>query len=103
MSLLRFPRFEGLEINLDNYQIKVKGEVIPCTPKEVEILHLLASHQGQVMGRDQILQDIWGYDFNGDPRTVDTHIKRIRQKVFLEGAPWSIQTVYSVGYKFEVS
>ena len=96
-------RFEGLEINLDNYQIRVKGEVIPCTPKEVEILHLLASHQGQVMGRDQILQDIWGYDFNGDPRTVDTHIKRIRQKVFLEGAPWSIQTVYSVGYKFEVS
>lgn len=96
-------RYEGLEINLDNYQIKVKGEVIPCTPKEVEILHLLASHAGQVMGRDQILSIIWGYDFNGDPRTVDTHIKRIRQKVSLEGAPWSIQTVYSVGYKFEVS
>lgn len=96
-------RYEGLEINLDNYQIKVKGEIIPCTPKEVEILHLLASHAGQVMGRDQILSLIWGYDFSGDPRTVDTHIKRIRQKVFLDGAPWSIQTVYSVGYKFEVS
>lgn len=96
-------RFEGLEINLDNYQIKVNGEVIPCTPKEVEILHLLASNSGQVMSRDQILFKIWGYDFAGDPRTVDTHIKRIRQKVFLEGAPWSIQTVYSVGYKFEVS
>ncbi|MCQ2465922.1 MAG: response regulator transcription factor [Clostridia bacterium] len=96
-------RYEGLEINLDNYQIKVKGEIIPCTPKEVEILHLLASHAGQVMGRDQILSIIWGYDFSGDPRTVDTHIKRIRQKVSLEGAPWSIQTVYSVGYKFEVN
>lgn len=96
-------RYEGLEINLDNYQIKVKGEVIPCTPKEVEILHLLASHAGQVMGRDQILSLVWGYDFSGDPRTVDTHIKRIRQKVFLEGAPWSISTVYSVGYKFEVN
>ena len=96
-------RFEGLEINLDNYQIKVNGEVIPCTPKEVEILHLLVSNSGQVMSRDQILFKIWGYDFAGDPRTVDTHIKRIRQKVFLEGAPWSIQTVYSVGYKFEVS
>ncbi|MCR5617115.1 MAG: response regulator transcription factor [Clostridiales bacterium] len=95
-------RFEGLEINLDNYQIKVNGEIIPCTPKEVEILHLLASNQGQVMSRDQILFKIWGYDFSGDPRTVDTHIKRIRQKVFLDGAPWSIQTVYSVGYKFEV-
>ena len=95
-------RFDGLEINLDNYQIKVNGEIIPCTPKEVEILHLLASNQGQVMSRDQILFKIWGYDFSGDPRTVDTHIKRIRQKVFLDGAPWSIQTVYSVGYKFEV-
>lgn len=96
-------RFEDLEINLDNYSVKVKGENIPCTPKEVEILHLLASHPGQVMGRDQILQLVWGYDYQGDPRTVDTHIKRIRQKVYLDGAPWSIQTVYSVGYKFEVS
>ncbi len=96
-------RFEDLEINLDNYSVKVKGENIPCTPKEVEILHLLASHAGQVMGRDQILQLVWGYDYQGDPRTVDTHIKRIRQKVYLDGAPWSIQTVYSVGYKFEVS
>lgn len=96
-------RFEDLEINLDNYSVKVKGENIPCTPKEVEILHLLASHAGQVMGRDQILQLVWGYDYQGDSRTVDTHIKRIRQKVYLDGAPWSIQTVYSVGYKFEVS
>lgn len=96
-------RYDDLEINLDNYSVKVKGENIPCTPKEVEILHLLASHPGQVMGRDQILQLVWGYDYQGDSRTVDTHIKRIRQKVYLEGAPWSIQTVYSVGYKFEVS
>ena len=95
-------RYEGLEINLDNYQIKVKGEVIPCTPKEVEILHLLASHAGQVMGRDQILSLVWGYDFSGDPRTVDTHIKRIRQKITVSDAHWGIQTVYSVGYKFEV-
>ncbi len=96
-------RFDRLEINMDNYSVKVDGENIPCTPKEVEILHLLASHAGQVMGRDQILQLIWGYDYQGDPRTVDTHIKRIRQKVYLEDASWSIQTVYSVGYKFEVN
>lgn len=95
-------RFDRLEINLDNYSVKVDGVSIPCTPKEVEILHLLASHQGQVLGRDQILADIWGYDFDGDSRTVDTHIKRIRQKVYLDDAAWSIQTVYSVGYKFEV-
>jgi len=95
-------RFEGLEINMDNYTVKAKGENIAFTPKEVEILYLLASHPGQVMGRDQILGLIWGNDYNGDPRTVDTHIKRIRQKISFPGAPWSIQTVYSVGYKFEV-
>lgn len=96
-------RFEGLEINLDNYQVKVNGELVPCTPKEVEILHLLASHVGQVMDREQILSLVWGYDYFGDTRTVDTHIKRIRQKVTYDDAPWSLITVYGVGYKFEVS
>jgi two-component system, OmpR family, response regulator ResD len=95
-------RFEGLEINLDNYQVKVGGENIPCTPKEVEILHLLASHPGQVMDREQILSQVWGYDYFGDTRTVDTHIKRIRQKITLDKAPWGLITVYGVGYKFEV-
>lgn len=95
-------RFSGLEINLDNYSVKVNGDPIQCTPKEVEILHLLASHPGQVMGREQILALVWGNDYYGDSRTVDTHIKRIRQKISVTGATWSIQTVYSVGYKFEV-
>jgi len=95
-------RFEGLEINLDNYQVKVNNELVACTPKEVEILHLLASHLGQVMDREQILSLVWGYDYFGDTRTVDTHIKRIRQKICYEGAPWSLITVYGVGYKFEV-
>ena len=81
---------------------KVNGDPIQCTPKEVEILHLLASHPGQVMGREQILALVWGNDYYGDSRTVDTHIKRIRQKISVTGATWSIQTVYSVGYKFEV-
>ena len=96
-------RFEGLEINLDNYQVRVNGELVACTPKEVEILHLLASHVGQVMDREQILSLVWGYDYFGDTRTVDTHIKRIRQKVTYDGAPWSLVTVYGVGYKFEVT
>ena len=95
-------RFDGLEISLENYQVKVRGENVPCTPKEVEILHLLASHPGQVMDREQILSQVWGYDYFGDTRTVDTHIKRIRQKITLEGAPWGLITVYGVGYKFEV-
>ncbi|MCH4153157.1 MAG: response regulator transcription factor [Saccharofermentans sp.] len=98
-SILRFDR---LEINLNNYLVKVDGDTIPCTPKEVEILYLLASHPGQVYGRDQILEAVWGYEYNGDSRTVDTHIKRIRQKVICEKASWSIQTIYGVGYKFEV-
>ncbi len=95
-------RFDGLEINLDNYQVKVNGENVPFTPKEVEILHLLASHPGQVMDREQILSQVWGYDYFGDTRTVDTHIKRIRQKITMDQAPWGLITVYGVGYKFEV-
>lgn len=96
-------RFEGLEVNLDNYQVKVNNELVPFTPKEVEILHLLASHIGQVMDREQILSLVWGYDYYGDTRTVDTHIKRIRQKICYDGATWSLVTVYGVGYKFEVA
>ena len=99
-SIVRFPQ---LEVNLSNYQVKAAGKVIPCTPKEVEILHMLTSHAGQVFSREQILSHVWGYDFFGDTRTVDTHIKRIRQKLPQEGVPWSLKTVYGVGYKFEVN
>ena len=99
-STLRFP---GLEINLDNYEIRSYDRILPCTPKEVEILHLLASHPGQVFDREQILSRVWGYDFFGDTRTVDTHIKRIRQKLPQENVPWCLRTVYGVGYKFEVN
>ena len=95
-------KFDNLEINLDHYQIRLSGENVPCTPKEVEILHLLASRPGQVFDREQILSRVWGYDYFGDTRTVDTHIKRIRQKLPDEGQNWSVKTVYGVGYKFEV-
>ncbi len=95
-------RFDGLEISVENYTIRLNGELVPFTPKEVEILYLLASHPGQVMGREQILELVWGNDYDGDSRTVDTHIKRIRQKITVANASWGIQTVYSVGYKFEV-
>lgn len=94
-------KFNGLEISLDNYQVKVFGEVVPFTPKEVEILHLMASNAGQVMDREQILSKVWGYDYFGETRTIDTHIKRIRQKIDVEGATWGLITVYGVGYKFE--
>ena len=95
-------RLQQLEVNLDNYQVRVQGKIIPCTPKEVEILHMLTSSPGQVFSREQILSRVWGYDYFGDTRTVDAHIKRIRQKLPQEGVPWELKTVYGVGYRFEV-
>lgn len=94
-------RFDRLEINISNYEVKVDGASIPFTPKEVEILHLLASHPGRVFDREQILSLVWGYDYFGDTRAVDTQIKRIRQKLPEEGTSWHLKTVYGVGYKFE--
>ncbi len=96
-------RMEDLEINLHNYEVKIKGKVVDFTPKEVEILYLLASHPGRVFDREQILSKIWGYDYFGDTRAVDTQIKRIRQKIPDEGLSWGIRTVYGVGYKFGMS
>ena len=99
-SIIRLPQ---LEISLENYQVKAAGKIIPCTPKEVEILHMLCSNVGQVYSREQILSRVWGYDYFGDTRTVDAHIKRIRQKLPSEDVPWSLKTVYGVGYRFEVN
>ncbi|HWS28952.1 MAG TPA: response regulator transcription factor [Clostridia bacterium] len=94
-------RFERLEVNIASYEVKVDGKAVPFTPKEVEILHLLASHPGRVFDREQILSLVWGYDYFGDTRAVDTQIKRIRQKLPEEGMNWHLKTVYGVGYKFE--
>ena len=94
-------RFDNLEININNYDVRINGEKIPFTPKEVEIFQLLASHPGRVYEREQILSQVWGYDYFGDTRAVDTQIQRIRQKLPQEGIAWSIKTVYGVGYKFE--
>jgi len=93
-------RFDGLEINLENYSVRVNNVSVSFTPKEVEILHLLASHPDTVMSREQILKAVWKDDFDVDVRTIDTHIKRIRQKIAYEGSKWTISTVYGVGYKF---
>ena len=94
-------RFDGLEINIASYDVRVNGEPVRFTPKEVEILYLLASKPGRVFDREQMLSQIWGYDFFGDTRAMDTQIKRIRQKLPQEGVNWGIKTVYGVGYKFE--
>ena len=93
--------YNGLTIDLKSYSVTLRGEPVICTPKEIEILHMLASNPGQVFTREQLLSRVWGYDFAGETRTVDTHIKRIRAKLDSTGLGWSIKTIYGVGYKFE--
>ncbi len=92
----------GLTIDLNSYTVLLRGQTVICTPKEIEILYLLASHPGQVFTRDTLLSRVWGYDFAGETRTVDTHIKRLRAKLDSTGLGWSIKTIYGVGYKFEI-
>ena len=93
--------FKDLTINLSNYEVIYKGEHVEMTPREIELLYFLASSPNQVFNREQLLEQIWGYDFAGDTRTVDVHIKRIREKL-PETDEWAISTVWSVGYKFEL-
>lgn len=94
----------SLKINMDKFQVFINGEEIALTKKEVEILWLLASNVGLVFSRTQILDSVWGYDYFGDSRTVDTHIKRLRAKLEKYAhEDWSVQTVRGVGYKFEVA
>ncbi|WP_069998095.1 response regulator transcription factor [Cellulosilyticum sp. I15G10I2] len=91
---------DNLIIDKDNYSVTYEGNVIELPPKELEVLYFLASHPRQVFTREQLLDKIWGYDFVGDTRTVDVHIKRLRDK-FEGDHTWSIKTVWGVGYKFE--
>ena len=94
-------RFENIEISLQKYELKLAGKVIDIPPKELELLYFLASNCNRVFTRDQLLDKVWGFDYLGDSRTVDVHIKRLREK--LEGASdkWLLKTVWGVGYKFE--
>jgi len=94
--------YNGLTIDLNSYTVTLRGEHVICTPKEIEILYMLASNPGKVFTRDTLLSRVWGYDFAGETRTVDTHIKRLRAKLDSEGLGWSIKTIYGVGYKFEI-
>lgn len=93
--------FPSLRINLSNYTVLYNENVIEMPPKEIELLHFLALNSNQVFTREQLLDHIWGYEYIGDTRTVDVHIKRIREKIG-ESDVWSIKTVWGIGYKFEV-
>ena len=94
--------YPGLTINLTNYSVIYNGETLEMPPKELELLYFLASSPNQVFTREQLLDHIWGYDYVGDTRTVDVHIKRLREKIS-GSEDWAISTVWGIGYKFEVS
>ena len=95
-QVLRYP---DLEINLSNYTVMYHGKSVDFPPKEFELLHFLASNPKRVFTREQLLDRIWGYEYAGDTRTVDVHVKRIREKLNQDDE-WGIRTVWSVGYKF---
>lgn len=94
--------YENLTVNLSNYEIIINGNSMDIPPKELELLYYLASHPNRVFTREQLLEDVWGFDYYGDSRTVDVHIKRIREKIEGLSEKWTLKTVWSVGYKFEV-
>lgn len=97
-DVLEYP---DLKIDMQNYQVIYQGKELQMPPKEIELLYFLASRPNKVFTRDQLLEQVWGFEYFGDSRTVDVHIKRLREK-FKEGEPWQIKTVWGVGYKFEV-
>ncbi|MBE5807969.1 MAG: response regulator transcription factor [Clostridiales bacterium] len=92
----------NLEIDMAAFTVRVGGTLIPCTPKETEILWTLARNPGMVFSREHLLESIWGYDYPGDVRAIDSHMKRIRAKLCLPGNDWDIRTVWGVGYRFEL-
>ena len=94
--------YDGLVISLANYSVTDHEKTIEMPPKELELLYFLASHPNQVFTREQLLDQIWGYEYIGETRTVDVHIKRIREKL-TENPVWSLTTVWGIGYKFEVN
>lgn len=98
----KIVNYEDLSINLTNYELCIDGKNIDIPPKELELLYFLASHPNRVFTREQLLEDVWGFDYFGDSRTVDVHVKRLREKIEGYEDKWSIKTVWSVGYKFEV-
>ncbi|MGI6669570.1 MAG: response regulator [Acetivibrionales bacterium] len=94
--------YPNLVVNKTNYTVKLNGRELELPPKELELLFFLASNPNKVFTREQLLEHVWGYDFFGDSRTVDVHIKRLREKIDLPDQPWQLKTVWGVGYKFEV-
>ena len=95
-------KFDNIEISLQKYELKLAGKSIDIPPKELELLYFLASNSNRVFTRDQLLDKVWGFDYLGDSRTVDVHVKRLREKLEGVSEKWVLKTVWGVGYKFEI-
>ena len=95
-------KFDNIEISLQKYELKLKGKSVDIPPKELELLYFLASNYNRVFTRDQLLDKVWGFDYLGDSRTVDVHVKRLREKLEGVSDKWILKTVWGVGYKFEI-
>ena len=95
-------KFENIEISLQKYELKLNGKSVDIPPKELELLYFLASNYNRVFTRDQLLDKVWGFDYLGDSRTVDVHVKRLREKLEGVSDKWILKTVWGVGYKFEL-
>ena len=94
--------FDKLYISMENYELRVNGEQVDTPPKEMELIYHLASNPNRVYTRDQLLDEVWGFEYYGDSRTVDVHVKRLREKLDGVSEQWTLKTVWGVGYKFEV-
>ncbi|MBR5134364.1 MAG: response regulator transcription factor [Clostridia bacterium] len=99
---VREVSYENLYINMENYELRVRGEQVSTPPKEMELIYHLASNPNRVYTRDQLLDEVWGFEYYGDSRTVDVHVKRLREKLDGVSEKWNLKTVWGVGYKFEV-
>ena len=95
-------KFDNIEISLQKYELKLSGKSVDIPPKELELLYFLASNSNRVFTRDQLLDKVWGFDYLGDSRTVDVHVKRLREKLEGVSDKWLLQTVWGVGYKFKL-
>ena len=95
-------KFENIEISRSKYELKLKGKTVDIPPKELDLLYFLASNFNRVFTRDQLLDKVWGFDYLGDSRTVDVHVKRLREKLEGVSDKWILKTVWGVGYKFEI-
>src|SRR5690606_5306532 len=91
--------FDNLLINMKEFKVLIDGEAVNMAPRELELLYFFASNPNQVLTKQQLLDQVWGYDFEGDPRTIDVHLKRIRDKLACKGVRWSITTIRGIGYR----